>query len=77
LCISVDGPEKKEIEIKKSIDGLTRDGKKLTREMMTTATNAIKLTFLCGISRRKEKVGGRSGSQENAGGLEWQPDGNR
>jgi hypothetical protein len=42
--------------MKKSIDGLTRDGRKLKREVMTTATNTISLTFLCGISRRKEQL---------------------
>ena len=42
--------------MKKSIDGLTRDGRKLTREVMTTATNTISLTFLCGISRRREQM---------------------
>ena len=56
LCISVDESRKKEIEMKKSIDGLTRDGRKLTREVMTTATNNISLTFLCGISLRKKQL---------------------
>ena len=42
--------------MKKSIDGLTRDGRKLTREVMTTVTNSISLTFLCGISRRREQM---------------------
>jgi hypothetical protein len=56
LCISDDESRKKEIEMKKSIDGLTRDGRKLTREVMTMATNTISLTFLCGISRRKEQL---------------------
>lgn len=42
--------------MKKSIDGLTSDGRKLKREVMTTATNTISLTFLCGISKRKEQL---------------------
>jgi hypothetical protein len=63
--------------MKKSIDGLTRDGRKLTREVMTTATNTISLTFLCGISRRKEQLAVVQEAQKMLGGLEWQPDGNR
>ena len=42
--------------MKKSIDGLTRDGRKLIREVMTTGNNKISLTFLCGISKRKEQM---------------------
>lgn len=42
--------------MKKSIDGLTKDGRRLKREVMTTAANKISLTFLCGISRRKEQM---------------------
>lgn len=42
--------------MKKSIDGLTSDGRKLKREVMTKSTNTISLTFLCGISRRKEQL---------------------
>ncbi len=40
----------------KSIESLDRDGRKLTREVMKTVTNNISLTFLCGISKKKEQM---------------------
>ena len=56
LWISVAETRKKEIEMKRSIDGLTKDTRKMKREVMKTATNTISLTFLCCISSRDEQL---------------------
>lgn len=40
----------------KKLDALTKDGRKLKREVMRTEANNISLTFLCGISKRKEQL---------------------
>jgi hypothetical protein len=77
LCISDDESRKKEIEMKKSIDGLTSDGRKLTREVMTHGNQYNQPDFSVRDFPAEGTVGGSSGSQKNAGGLEWQPDGNR
>jgi len=40
----------------KSLDSLTSDGRKLQRQVMMTRNHNISLTFLSGISKRKEQL---------------------
>ena len=42
--------------MKKTVDSLKRDGRKLKRHVMTTSTHDISLTFLCGISKKAEQM---------------------
>jgi len=42
--------------MKKSLDSLTSDGRKLQRQVMMTRTHNLSLTFVCGISKRDEQL---------------------
>ena len=42
--------------MKKSLDSLTSDGRKLQRQVMMTRTHNASLTFVCGISMRSEQM---------------------
>ena len=42
--------------MKKSLDSLTSDGRKLKRQVMMTRTHNVSLTFLCGISKKAEQM---------------------
>lgn len=42
--------------MKKSLDSLTSDGRKLQRQVMIARNHNISLTFACGISKRGEQM---------------------